>query len=161
MRHPSRVFVFSITLVAAVALAVPASAAVRYDLSNPSSTGCVSKGPVQYTKTVRTYGVWSLRLRSSTGCSTVWAYLTRTDTLRCKDGGANCGQVRLTRTLGNGTKTATAWRKTPGGTKAVLSLQLNLLSNAKYVATATTTAGAAIGASGTISVDAKGVITSS
>lgn len=161
MRKHSRVLVLTAALVACVALAAPANAAVGYDLSNPTSTGCASKGPVQYAKTVRTYGVWTVRLRSSTGCSTVWAYLTRTDTKRCLAGGVNCGQVRLTRTLGNGTKTVTAWRKTPGGTKAVLSLQLNLLHDAKYVANASTVGGKTIGASGTISVDRNGVVTSS
>ncbi len=161
MRKRSRVLVVSASLVACLALAAPANAAVGYDLSNPSSTGCVKKGQVQYPNTVRTYGVWSIRLRSSTGCGTVWAFLTRTDTKRCQTGGANCGQVRLTRTLSNGNKTVTGWRKTPGGTKSVLSLQLNLLHSAKYVANASTVAGKAIGASGTISVDRNGVVTSS
>ena len=80
----------------------------------------------------------------------------RTDTKRCQSGGANCAQIRLTRTLGNGTKTVTGWRKMPSGTKAVLSLQLNGMNDAKYVANASTFGGKAIGASGTISVDKNG-----
>ena len=48
-----------------------------------------------------------------------------------------------------------------GGTKAVLSFQLNGMNDAKYVANSSTLGGKTIGASGTISVDKTGHWTSS
>ena len=152
----SHLLVFSTFMISVAAAGASAGAAVGYDLSNPSSTGCASKGVVQYPATARAYGPFSIRLRRSTTCNTVWAHITRTDTKRCQAGGLNCAQIRLTRTLGNGTKTATGWRKMAGGTKAVLSLQLNGMNDAKYVANASTFGGTTIGASGTISVDRNG-----
>ena len=98
---------------------------------------------------------------SSTGCNTVWAHITRTDTKRCLTSGQYCAKIRVTRVLNNGTKTATALRAMPHGTKAVLSFQLNGTNGSVFTANAATVGGRAIGASGHLSVDANGNWTSS
>lgn len=150
-------------MLAAVVMA-PTGAAVGaagYDNSNPSSTGCVTKGPLTYPATTRTYGIWSISLRRSTGYNTVWAYITRTDTKKCQISGQYCARIRITRVLSNGTKTLTALRTMPHGTKAVVSLQLNGTNGSVFTGNAATVSGRAIGASGHLSVDANGSWTSS
>ncbi len=135
--------------------------AAGYDNSNPASTGCVTKGPLTYPATTRTYGIWSISLRRSTGCNTVWAHITRTDTKRCLTSGQYCARIRVTRVLSNGTKTLTTIRTMPHGTKAVLSFQLNGTKGSVFTGNASTTSGRAIGASGRLAVDANGNWTSS
>ena len=145
--------------VATVALLVPLGSAVGaagYDLSNPSSTKCVSKGLVEYPVTTRTYGVWQIRLRRSTGCNTVWAVATRTDTKKCQSGGKYCAKIRITRVRSDGTKLATAWRKTPVGSKSVYSLQLTGLNSSVFLGDLATFGGTKIGTAGVISISASG-----
>lgn len=151
MRATKRVCAITTLGVAAVVLSVMPVGAASYNLTNPVSTGCVNKGASVVTSTTRTYlGVWSIDLRRSTGCNTVWAKVTRTDGKRCRTGGANCAQIKLTRVRPDGVTTATAWRKMPDGTNGVYSLQLVASSRAKFVGTATTFAGTKIGDTGTL-----------
>ena len=74
---------------------------------------------------------------SSTGCNTVWAHITRTDTKRCLTSGQYCAKIRVTRVLSNGT------------------------NRSVFTANAVTVGGRAIGVSGHLSVDANGNWTSS
>jgi hypothetical protein len=130
--------------------------AAAYDATSPASTGCVKKTPVDSPATVRTYGAFSIRLRRSAGCNTVWGVVTRTDTKKCGTAGKNCAMIRLVRVRGNGVRAATTWRKMQGGTKSVYSLQLNGLTDAVFTAEAATFAGKRIGSSGSLAVDAGG-----
>lgn len=161
MRTSQRLLVLTVLFAAVMAPTGSAVGAAGYDFSNPSSTGCVTRGPLTYPATTRAYGVWSISLRRSTGCNTVWAHITRTDTKRCLTSGQYCAKIRVTRVLNNGTKTATALRAMPHGTKAVLSFQLNGTNRSVFTANAATVGGRAIGASGHLSVDANGNWTSS
>ena len=161
MQSTRQLVTASVLLVSvAVPLGSPAGAA-GYDFSNPSSTGCVTKGMLEVPATARTFGAFTIRLRRSTGCNTVWALVKRTDTKKCMQSGLNCAKVRLTRVLANGTKSATAWRKMPDGAKGVLSFQLIGLRSSAFTGTFATFGGKYLGASGTLKVDQNGTWTTS
>ncbi|MGZ6950804.1 MAG: hypothetical protein ACXVJX_01725 [Acidimicrobiia bacterium] len=156
MRPSTKLVLIPVLAGATLFASVPGAAAAGYDFSNPTSTGCTKKGQVDVPATVRTYGPWQIRLKRSTGCNTVWARITRTDTKKCGANGVNCAMVRITRDRVGGTRTATAWRRTPRGTKAVLSLQLSGLPSSAYSATFSTFGGTPLGTSGTLRSDANG-----
>jgi len=141
-------------VVSALGVAAPAGA-VGYDLSNPVSTGCATKGLVDETRTTKTYGAWTIRLRRSTGCGTTWAVVTRTDGRKCGASGAYCAKVRITRVKTDGTKTTTV-RKQAAGTTSQYSLQLVAVAGARYTGTATTYGGKKIGDSLTLRYNADG-----
>ena len=96
--------------------------AVGYDRTNPVSNGCSTKGLVEETRTSRTFGAWSVRLRRSTVCGTAWALITRTDGKKCGASGANCATATLTRIKSDGTKSRST-RKQVAGTTSQYSLQ--------------------------------------
>ena len=148
-----KLFGFGAVLVAAIGITVPAGA-VGYDKSNPSSTGCNTKGLVDETRTTVTFGAWNVRLRRSTGCNTAWAVVTRTDGKKCSSQ-ATCASVKITRQKSDGT-TATASRKQAKGTTSQFSLQFGAVAGARYTASASTTGGAKIGSSRTLRANANG-----
>lgn len=137
-------------------LIAPAGA-IAGDGSNPVSTGCSKNGLVEYPVTARTYGPWEVKLRRSSGCGTIWAYVTRLDGLACKTGGTNCVRARVTRTRSDGVKTATQWRKQVVGTRAAFSFQLIGLNGSSTTADISTFSGRNLGTAGTIRVSASGV----
>ena len=156
MRPTKPAVALACSLIAVLTFGVGAAVGAGFDNSSPSSTGCVKKGPVEHAGTSRTFGPWQIRLRRSTGCNTVWAVVTRIDGKRCKEGGVNCAQVRVTRVLGTGTRVTTPGRRQPDGTKAVASLQLVGKAPALFLARFSTFSGKNLGTSGTLSVDAAG-----
>jgi hypothetical protein len=128
--------------------------AAGYDASSPVSTGCGKRGLVDETRTIRTYGVWNVRLRRSTDCKTVWAVVTRTDGKKCRLA-ATCAKVRLTRIKANGTKSVTT-RRQVSGTTSQYSLQYDALVGAQYTGTLMKVGGAIIGNSATLRMNADG-----
>jgi hypothetical protein len=152
--------VLLVGLVAVAAAWNPTAAgAAGYDKTNPQSTGCANQGLVEVTGGARTYGVWTVKLRRSTGCNTVWAVVTRNDGKRCRSGGTYCAKVRVTRTLSDGTKAATGFRRTPVGTNSTFSNQLNGVVGARYVGSAATISGNKIGDTATLTANANGTWT--
>jgi len=149
-----KVMVTSALAVTALATAVPAGA-VGYDRSNPTSTGCATKGLVDETRTSKTYGAWTIRLRRSTGCNTAWALVSRTDGKKCGASGANCAKATLTRTKADGTKSRST-RKQVAGTTSQYSLQFIGVAGATYVGTAATYGGKKIGDSLTLRYNSNG-----
>ena len=114
---------------AALVPTMTTAGAAGYDNSNPTSTGCVNKGQVGVAGSAKSYlGVWTVELRRSTGCNTIWARVQRTDGRTCRIGGKYCAQIRLIRVRSDGTKTQTATRRMQDGTLGTYSLQLNAVA---------------------------------
>lgn len=133
-------------VLAALVPTMTTAGAVGYDNSNPSSTGCVNKGQVAVAGSAKSYlGVWTIELRRSTGCNTVWARIIRTDGKRCRAGGQYCARIQVQRVKSDGTKTQTTWRTQPGGTARAASLQLDVVAGATYTGRSSTVGGATIG----------------
>jgi hypothetical protein len=142
-------------VILAAGTAIPAGAAT-YDATNPVSTGCSTKGQVDETRTLVTFGAWNVRLRRSTGCNTAWGVVTRTDGKKCNAStGANCAKIKITRVTATGTIKSSS-RKQASGTLSQYSLQLGAIVGAKYTASATTFGGAKIGSSKTLRYNADG-----
>jgi hypothetical protein len=147
-------FMMATALVTAFATAVPAGA-VGYDRTNPVSDGCSTKGLVDETRTARTFGTWTVRLRRSTVCGTAWAVITRTDGKKCGASGANCATAALTRIKVDGTKSRST-RKQVAGTTSQYSLQFVAVVGARYTGTVATYGGKKIGDSAVLRYNADG-----
>jgi hypothetical protein len=146
--------VVSAAVVSAAVLGSTAAGAVGYDRSNPTSTGCNTKGQVDETRTAGTFGAWNVRIRRSTGCNTAWALVSRTDGKKCNVS-TNCAKVKITRVKTDGTSVSST-RRQASGTVAQYSLQFGAVVGARYTASATTVGGAKIGSSKTLRYNADG-----
>jgi hypothetical protein len=135
----------------AAALAAGPVGAAGYDNSNPSSTGCVNKGQVAVSGSAKSYlGVWTVELRRSTGCNTVWARVIRTDGKKCRSSGQYCARIQLQRVRADGTVAKTNWRRQPNGTTRHVSFQFDVLTGATYTGTITNAGGTKIGATAAV-----------
>lgn len=141
-----RTTVAGVLMLATLVPTLSTAGAVGYDNSNPSSTGCVNKGQIGVSGSAKSYlGVWTVELRRSTGCNTVWARIVRTDGKKCRSGGQYCARIQIQRVKSDGTKTLTTWRPQPVGTTRTASLQLDVIAGATYTGRSTTKSGNAIG----------------